>query len=186
MRLRHVAHVFHADLALAVGAEEIQSALAAHLRKPPHQLVRHHDGQRHQLGRFVAGEAEHHALVAGAAGIHAHGDIGRLRLDQVVHAAGVAIESVAGVVVADVLDGAARDARNVHVGRGGDFAGHDAGAGGHQHLARHAAGGIVRQDRVQYGVGNLVGNLIRMAFGDGFRREKVLLMFAKFSSLRCN
>ena len=91
--LGHVAHVFHADLALAVGPQEVQHALAAHLGKPPHQLVRHHDGQRHQLGRFVAGVAEHQALVAGAAGIHAHGDIGRLRLDQVEHAAGVANRS---------------------------------------------------------------------------------------------
>ena len=87
--LRRVAHVLHADLALAIGTEEVQHALAADVGKPLHQLVRHHDGQRHQLGGLVAGVAEHQALVAGAAGVHAHGDIGRLRLDQVVHAAGV-------------------------------------------------------------------------------------------------
>jgi len=113
-----------------------------------HQLVRHHDGQRHQLGRFVTRKAEHHALVAGAAGVHAHGDIGRLRLNQVMHAAGIAIESVAGVVVAHVLDGAAGDARHIHIGGGGDFAGYDAGAGGYQDFACHAPGGIVRHDGV--------------------------------------
>jgi hypothetical protein len=62
-------------------------------------------------------------------------------------------------------------ARNVHVSRGGDLAGHDADAGGDQHLAGHAAGRIVRQDGVQYGVRNLVGDLVGMAFGDGFRRK---------------
>ena len=30
-------------------------------------------------GRFVAGITEHQALVAGAAGVHAHGDVRRLR-----------------------------------------------------------------------------------------------------------
>ena len=117
--------------------------------KALHQLVRHHDRQRHQLGRFVAGEAEHQPLVARAARIHAHRDVGRLRLDQVVHAAGVAIEPVGGVVVADVLDGAARDPRHVHVGLGGDLAGHDAGAGGDQDFARHAPRWVVRQHGVQ-------------------------------------
>jgi hypothetical protein len=59
------------------------------LRKAPHQLVRHHDGQRHQFVGFVAGVAEHHALIARAAGIHAHGDVGRLDWISVQHAAGI-------------------------------------------------------------------------------------------------
>jgi len=144
--------VLHRDLALAVGAEKFQDALAARYGEAVHQFVGHHDGEWHQLGGFVAGKTEHHALVAGAARVHAHRNVGRLRLDQVVHAAGVGIEPIGGVVVADVVDGAARDALNVHVGLGGDFAGHNASAGGDQHFARHAAGGIVRQDRVQNGV----------------------------------
>ena len=57
------------------------------------QLVRQHDGQRHQFRRLVAGVAEHQALVAGAAGIHAHGDVGRLALDRVQHAAGLGVEA---------------------------------------------------------------------------------------------
>jgi hypothetical protein len=119
---------------------------------------------------------KHHALIARAAGIHAHRDIGRLRLDQIMYAAGIGIESVGGVVVSDVFDGAARDARNVHVSLGGDLAGHDASAGSDQNLAGHAAGGVVGKNGVQHRVRYLVRDLVGMAFGDRFRSEKVSLI----------
>src|SRR5262249_4634650 len=104
-----------------------------------------------------------------------HGDIGRLRLDQVVDAAGVGVKAVRRVVVADVVDGAAGDARHVDVGRGGDLTGDDAGAGGDEDFAGHAARGVFGEHGVEDGVGNLVGDLIGMAFGHRFRREDVLL-----------
>ena len=44
------------------------------------ELVRQRDGQRHELGRLVAGEAEHHALVAGALGVE-----GVVVVDVVAH-----------------------------------------------------------------------------------------------------
>ena len=37
--------------------------------------------------------AEHQALIAGAAGIHAHGDVGRLALNGVQDAAGLGVEA---------------------------------------------------------------------------------------------
>src|SRR5437879_2781898 len=101
-----------------------------------------------------------------------------------MHAAGVAVESIGGIVVAHVIDGAASDARNIHVGGGRDFSGYDARAGGDQDFACHAAGGVVRQYRVQYGVRNLIRNLVWMTFGDGFRSEKMSLMICQNSLLR--
>src|SRR5205823_12917745 len=64
-----VADIFNADLALAIGTQEIQDALAARVREAAHQLVRHHNGKRHQLGGFIASIAKHEALVTGATGI---------------------------------------------------------------------------------------------------------------------
>ena len=58
-------------------------------------------GRGHQLGVLVAGVAEHHALVAGAAGVHAHGDVAGLLVDAGDHGAGVGVEAVERVVVAD-------------------------------------------------------------------------------------
>ena len=135
------------------------------------ELVRQHDRQRHQLRRFVAGVAEHQALIAGAAGIHTHGDVGRLALDGIEDAAGLAVEADSGVGVADVGDGLARELRNVDITGGRDFAGYDANAGGDQHFASHAAVRILFENSIENGIGNLVRNLIGVALGHGFRRE---------------
>ena len=54
----------------------------------------------------------------------------------------------------------------IDVGLGGDFAGNDHQAGGGQRLGGDAAVGILLQAGVQNGVGDLVGNLVGMAFGD--------------------
>jgi hypothetical protein len=107
---------------------------------------------RHQVGRLVAGVAEHHALVAGAlqlelvlgrpgaadlfALVHALRDVGALLVDADDDAAGVAVEAVQRVVVADAVDDLAGQLGDVDVGRGGDLAGDDAQAGGEQRLAR--------------------------------------------------
>ena len=130
------------------------------------------DGSRHQLGGLVGGIAEHHALVAGAAGVNALRDVARLLVDGRDHGAGVGVEAVEGVVVADGGDDAAHEALEVDVGLGGDFAGDDHQAGGRQGFCGDAAVGILLQAGVQNGVGNLVGNLVGMAFGDGLRGKQ--------------
>ncbi len=54
------------DLRLGVGAQPGQAPVAPHLGLALDQPVREVDRQRHQLRRFVAGVAEHQALVARA------------------------------------------------------------------------------------------------------------------------
>ena len=58
--------VLDGDLGLPVGAEVRQRAVLAHLRELLGQGLRDLDRQREQLGRVVAGVAEHQALVTGA------------------------------------------------------------------------------------------------------------------------
>ncbi len=130
--------------------------------------MRHHDGQRHQFGRFVASITEHQTLVARAAGVHAHGDIGRLRLDHIHDGAGLRIEAHGGIGVANLRDHSADQFGNIHVGRRGDFTGNDTDTGGDQSFAGYAAGGIIRQHGVEDGIGNLVGDFVRVAFRHGF------------------
>ena len=87
------------------------------------------DRQRHELGRLAAGEAEHHPLVAGAelvrdaassrtssAAFDALRDVRRLLLDRDQRAAGLVVEAVLGLRVADVADGVADDVLEVDVG----------------------------------------------------------------------
>ena len=155
------------------------------------------DGHRHQLGRLVAGVAEHHALVAGAllgggladglAGVHALRDVGALALegDDDVHAVGVVADVV--VVVADGADGLAGDVGVVELGLGGDFAGDDQQAGLGEGFARHAALRVLGEARVEDGVRDGVADFVGVAFRDRFRREDAVLQvheIRSFSGLR--
>src|SRR4029079_13411620 len=101
-----------------------------------------------------------------AARVHPLRDVGALPVDGGHHRAGVAVDAVLRVGVADRLQRAADDGRDVDVGGGGDLAGDHGDAGGHQGLARHAARGVVAQDGVEDGVGDLVGDLVRVPLRD--------------------
>src|SRR5262249_23417834 len=116
---------------------------------------------------------KHHPLVAGTAGVDAHGDVAGLLVDAGDDGAGIGIESVEGVVVADGGDFSADQRLEIDVGLGGDFAGDDDQAGRGQGLAGDATGGIFSQAGVKDGIGNLVGNFIGVALGHRFSAQHV-------------
>ncbi|MNV64197.1 hypothetical protein D3C71_1568280 [compost metagenome] len=156
------------------------------------------DGRGHQLGRFIAGVAEHQALVAGAgvefvvAGVvHALGDVLALLVIGHEHGAAFVINPVVGVVVADALDGIARHLDVIYVGAGRDLTRqyHQTGIG--QCLGRHAAVRVLGENSVQNRIGDLVSHLIGMAFRDRFRGEQKIAVCHKqktpsvLGQLRC-
>ena len=112
-------------LRLAVRPQIRQRAILAHRGQTSTHLVRQHDRHRHILRRLIAGEAEHHPLIAGPDRLdvrvaHLAGlgfqrlvdpqrDVSRLFLDGNEHAAGVGVEAVFGARVADLADRVARD-----------------------------------------------------------------------------
>ena len=135
--------------------------------------MRQRDGQGHELGRLVAREAEHEALIACTlllfpALIDAHGDVRRLPIDAGQDRAGGPIKAHLAAVEADVPDRLARDRRIIDLGSGRDFPG-DADVSGRDHrLAGHSTRGVLLKERVEDGVGDGVGDLVRMALCDGF------------------
>ena len=149
------------------------------------------NGEGHEAVGLVAGEADHHALVAGAGGAAGVGsggavgagfqrgadagvDVGGLLAGVGDDAAGMAVDAVFQVGVADFQQGPAGDGVEVQFGLGGDFAGdHDqvlAGDG----LAGDAAHGVNGEGGVQYGVGNLVAHLVGVPFSNRLGSEQVL------------
>ena len=52
-----------------------------------------------------------------------------------------------------------------------DFAGDHGQARGDERLASHAPFRVLLHDFVENGIGNLVGNLVRVTFGDRLRRK---------------
>ena len=168
--------VLDGHLRLRVGPQEVEHALLADLGQVLHQVVRERNRQRHQLGRLVAGEAEHEPLVAGALvelarAIHAHRDVRRLTVDRRQDGAGLVVETHLRGRVADLLDRLAGEfgIGDARVGR--DLAGDDNHSGLAEHLAGDARLGVVADDLVDDGVGDLVAHLVGMPLGDGFRGE---------------
>jgi hypothetical protein len=100
---------------LPSGRTVLEFAVASRLRQAAHELVRQHDRQRHQFRSLRAGIAEHQALVAGAAGVHALADVARLLVNRRQHRARLGVEAVLAAGVADVLDDVADDLLEVDV-----------------------------------------------------------------------
>src|SRR5229473_6871654 len=136
---RAAVNVFDCDLGFSVGAEEVNDPGLADFSETARELVRDLDGHGHQLGSLIAGKAEHQSLIAGAAGVHAHGDVVRLLLDGADDTTGFSVEAVLGAGVADVTDHFAGDIGEIDVGFRGDFTGNDNETGGDQRLTGHAA-----------------------------------------------
>jgi hypothetical protein len=166
------------------------------------------DWGRHERALFIdlafgAGEAEHHALVAGPLllailllfRVHTHRDIRRLAMQQDLDIGAVIRKAI--LVVTNVFDDAARnfgDHFPVHDGLGAVFVkqrglataltGNDNLIGGAQRLAAEAGiyGAlvgyaeleIVLDERVENGVRYLVTNLVGMPLRDGFAGEQII------------
>ncbi len=177
--------VLDRDLRLAVGTQKLQRPVFARFGELTREIVREHDRQRHQLRRLAASEPEHHALVAGAGQLErvflpallhferfvdAHRDVGRLFVDRDRNAAGRGIE-----IVADIRHGLPDEFRNVDVRLGRDLARHVHLARDDERFARHAPHGILSEDRIEHGVGDLVRDFVGMPLGHGLRRKETAI-----------
>ena len=171
---RGVAVVLHGHLRLAVGSQVVDDAVAPDPRQGSAQVVGQRYRQRHERLGLAAGVAEHQPLVAGAARVHPHRYVRRLPVDGRQHRAGVGIEPELGPRVPNVADGVPHHVREIGRAGAGDLAGDHHEAGRQQGLAGDAAGRVLREDGVDDAVRHLVCDLVRMALGDGFRREEIL------------
>ncbi len=134
----------------------------------------------HHLGGLVDRIAEHDPLVAGALvlvarGIHAHGDVARLGVQQHVDPAILVVETF--LFVTDRLHRIARHLfenlrsdrrRAAHLARE-----HNA-VGGREGFAGDPRLGIGSEEGVDDRVGDPVADLVGMAFGDGLAGEQIV------------
>ena len=144
--------IFHRHLALAIRPKISELSALAHLSQFPAELVGQGDRRRHQFFGFVGGVAEHHALVAGSAGVHAHGYVARLLVDAGDDGAGIGVEAVKSVVIADRRDHSTHQRLEVDVSFGRDLTGNDDQPCGGKRFARHTAEGVLRETRIEDGV----------------------------------
>ncbi len=175
------------DLRLGVRAQPAEAAVLARFSLTLDQTVSEGNRGRHQHVGFVAGVAEHQALVTGALifrllAVNALGDVRRLLADDVDHAAGGAVVADVRGGVADVADDAAHQVFEVDPGAGGDFTADDGNTGLDHGFTGDPGKFVFAQDGVQNGVGNLVSQFVRMAFGHGFGGENRVIAHGSFLS----
>ena len=163
--------ILHGDLAFAIGTKVAELSGFPDLRQASGQLVGQGNGKRHQFRGFVGCIAEHHALIAGAARIHAHGNVARLLVDGRNHGAGVGVEAIDRVVISDGGDHAAHQRLKIDVGASTDFSRNHHQTGCGQRFAGDPAMRVLIQTGVQNRVGDLVGNLVGMSFCYRFRSK---------------
>ena len=102
MRTGLRAVVLDGHLRLAVGTEVVEHAVAPRSDSPRTSLCASMIGSGISSVGLRAGKAEHQALVAGAAGVHALTDVARLLVNRRQHRAGLGVEAELGARVADV------------------------------------------------------------------------------------
>ncbi len=145
-------------------------------------VVRPLQRRRSQFGGFAGGVTEHDALVAGAfvlvaARVDTHGDVRRLGVQVAGIVRRLPVEAL--LRIADILDRAAdlvfQAVDNVAdlVVAGAAFTGQDDAIGRHHRFAGHTRLGIRPQEGIDHNVGNTVGDLVRMAFGNAFAGEDI-------------
>ena len=166
--------IFDRNLTLAVRAQVAEGSVLTDLGQALGQLVGQTDGQRHQLGRFIAGIAEHHALITGTGNliVGAQRNVGALAVNVGDNAAGLAVKAILSAVIADRADDLAGSAGDVNIAVGRDLA-HDMDkARGTGRLAGNAGTGVLSQNGIEDCVGDLVTDFVGMPLRDGLGCEK--------------
>ena len=145
------------------------------------------DWQRHQLRCVVARVSEHQPLIAGTLPIElidafsvatlvplvdALRDVGRLGTDRHRYAARRTVETLLRRVVADSEDHLADDRWDIGPRLGRHLTGDVHLARRDERLDCYPAFRVVLEQRVEDAVTDLVGDLVRVAFGDGLGREQ--------------
>ena len=143
---RRVAVVFHRDLHLAVRADVGDNAGHAGDFQQRHKALGGNHRHRQIFGCFVAGVADHNALIARAEGVLVL-SLSQFRLDSARNVGtlvvDVAVDLVGFRVIADIPQGVADDVEYVGLGRCRDFTRHDNVTVGCHDLTGHTAGGIM-------------------------------------------
>ena len=182
---RATVFIAHGDLGLAVRADPL-GTLGAGLAEAGQLAVKavgEHHRSRHELGGLVGGVTEHDTLVAGThlgvllalglALVDALGDVGGLLREQVRDEDLVGVEDIVVVHIADFANRGADNFLEINLRLGREFAGDDDVVALDQRLARDARETVLREAGIEDGIGDAVGDLIRVALADGFGREGV-------------
>ena len=164
--------VLNGDLGLGVGAEPGERAVTTSGGHGSVELVGEEEGEGEELGGLVGGITEHDTLVTSTElleslfVVETLSNVRGLLLNGDEQVAGLVIEALGGVVVANVLDSITNDLLVVNVGAGGDLAeDHDhAGLGGS--LTGDLGEGVLLEAGIEDGIRDLISDLVGVTLTD--------------------
>jgi len=170
------------DLSLTIGADPSAGAVLADLSEAGTELSSPEVSDGHKLLRLISGIAEHVTLITSAnivlrlVHVNTLSDIGGLLLDSNDDVAGLVVNTLLSIIIADLLESIADDLLVVDVGLGSDLTeNHDhasLGAG----LASNLGEGILSKDSIEDSIRDLISNLIRVTLVDTLRSEKEAIL----------
>jgi hypothetical protein len=162
--------VLDSDLGLGVGSEPWQASVSAGSRHLSVELVGQLKSQWEQFWGLIGSISEHYTLVTstelleGLLVVETLGDIGGLLLNGNQNVASLVVEALGRVVVSDVLNGTTDNFLVVEAGLGGDLTEdhNHTGLGGS--LASNLGQRVLSQAGIENGIGDLIGDLVRVSF----------------------
>jgi len=176
------------DLGLGVGSEPLAGSVTPEVSHSLVKLVSEDDGERHSFLSLVRGVAEHQTLITGTSlilittNVDTLGNVGRLLFESDKDVAGLVVESLRGVIIADVLDRVTDDLLVVDDSLGSDFTADEDHASLGNRFAGNFGVGILLEMGVQDGVGHLITDLVRVTFSDrlGSEEERLDVLLSNF------
>ncbi|TSC97675.1 MAG: Uncharacterized protein Greene101449_1111 [Candidatus Peregrinibacteria bacterium Greene1014_49] len=163
--------IFHGHLTFAIRTQEADFLVLARFGKTLCEFVSECNRQRHELRRFITGESEHEPLISSALffiavrfRIDPEGNICALCPHADNDSAGLVIESIDGIVIANFTDSFAGNSCDIDVSRCTHFSGNNNKAGGCKALAGDVCVRVLTQRVIENGIGNLIAEFIGVAF----------------------
>ena len=160
----------------------------ANAGKLNHDAVGKHDGGGHELRGFIGGVTEHDTLVPRPllravltlcrASIHTLGNIRALGGEVIgnIQSLGIEHRVISGRGIADGAHDITHDFFIIEHGLGCNLAGQDNVPVFYERFASNAAGRVLSKAGVNNGVGDEVGNLIRMPLTNGLGGENAVIL----------
>ncbi|SAJ15092.1 Uncharacterised protein [Enterobacter hormaechei] len=161
--------ILEGHLAFRIRTQPRQGAVFTHFSLTLHQTVCVSHRRWHQHVGFVGRVAEHQALVARAlfqriGTVNALVDVRGLFADSAQYGAGVGIKAHIRMYITDLTHRVTGDLFDINPCAGGDLTANQNHAGFDIGFTRYARLWILREDRIQHRIGDLVSNFIRMSF----------------------
>ena len=178
--------VGYADLRLAVRSEPWQRAVPSHGLQPPRQPVGQRDRQRHEIFCLPAGISKQDALISRAGILRSPvpdttGDIRGLGVHMHLYRASLPVKAQLRPVISDLSQHLSGDRFIVRLLSGAQFAEDAQAILPDCRFTGHPRFRLLRQHRVQHGVGDLVADFVRMTPCHSFRCQNVFHAFSPVS-----